>query len=226
MRGCAVWRLLVLMAIVCVAPAFAQSTPRGRADALCSPVRQAAVQARLEQLRTEDQADRTNSTVAQGAEARDLARRQEVASLFAEGCFSTGRDFHNAALVFQHGVIPDHYYLAWVWARRAVELGDTEAQWLVPRAIDRYLMISGYKQLFATNLVTDGVFLREGATGAWCVWPTVSGLTDDERVAVGGRALPAQIERVREMNQGRGGEGGVCAVELPDPPRGLFPGMW
>lgn len=194
-------------------------------DNACPAPRRAEASARLEQMRAADEADRTgNATLAEGAPARDLARRQETAAIFAEGCFSTGRDYHNAALIFQHGTVPEHYYQAWLFARRAVELGDSEAQWLVPRAIDRYLLNSGYKQVFATNLVTDRLYLGEAGQGAWCVWPTVSALTDAEREAAGARPLAAQIERAAGMNAN--GEGAMCPIDLPDPPRGMFPGSW
>lgn len=216
--------LLLLAALLVAAPAVqAQSIEQRARESACPAPRRAEAAARLEQLRAEDQADRTGGMV-EGAAARDLARRQETIAIFAEGCFAAGRDYHNAALILQHGVVPEHYYQAWLFARRAVELGDAEAQWLVPRAIDRYLMNSGYKQIFATNLVSDRFYLGEGATGVWCVWPTVTSLTDAEREAVGGRPLAAQITRAAGMNAN--GEGGVCPLDLPDPPRGIFPGSW
>lgn len=219
--------VLIALALVLLATpvALAQSVEQRSRDAACPAARRAEASTRLEQMRAADEADRTAAAqLAEGATARDLERRRETAAIFAEGCFATGRDYHNAALIFQHGVTPEHYYQAWLFARRAVELGDAEAQWLVPRTIDRYLMNTGYKQVFATNLVSDRFYVSEGAQGIWCVWPTVTSITDTEREAAGGRPLAAQIERARGMNAN--GQGGMCPLELPDPPRGMFPGSW
>ncbi len=219
-------RLIILLLLLC-APSFAHAqtyTDRLR-EAACSTARRAEVGARLEALRAEDQADRGDHTLADGAAARDLRRRQEVSALFAEGCFTAGRDYHNAALIFQHGTAPDHFYQVWLWARRAVELGDESAAWLIPRAVDRYLMNSGYKQLYATNLVTEQFYSADGSGAeTWCVWPNVAAFDDARRTAGGGATLTAQIERARRMNDGR--ESGVCPLDLPDPPQGLFPGVW
>ncbi|STX81663.1 Uncharacterised protein [Legionella busanensis] len=54
----------------------------------------------------------------------DLERRQRIGAIFAEGCLQSASDFAAAALVYQHGDIPDHYYQAFLWTKRAVELGD------------------------------------------------------------------------------------------------------
>ena len=219
--------ILVVLTLLPAPHALAQSIEERARDTACPAPRRAEASARLEQLRAEDEADRASvNAVNADTSIRDRARRTEASAIYSEGCFSTGRDYHNAALIFQHGVVPEHYYQAWLFARRAVELGDSEAQWLVPRAIDRYLMNTGYKQVFATNLVTDQFYLAEGYRGVWCVWPTVDALSDQERVAVRGNALAAQLERATGMNQSNGAPGAVCPLVLPDPPRGMFPGSW
>lgn len=191
----------------------------------CSTNRRAEVSVRLEVLRGIDQATRQAGHI---SIRTDLENRQEVASLFAEGCFTTGRDYHNAAVVFQHGSVPDHYYQTYVWAKQAVELGDAEAKWLIPRAIDRYALNSGYNQLFATNLVTESYFsdANETSRKAWCVWPTTRAVSDHQRVAMGVNRLDAQIARAQSMTTAPIVSKGICPITLPDMPRGLFPGIW
>lgn len=212
-----------LLVVALAAPSHSQSESpfTGARDMACPAEHRAEMSARLEAIRGEDQAERGGGAPAPGMTERDTARRVEVARIFAEGCFETGRDYHNAALVFQHGPTPEHHYQTWVWATRAVALGDAEAAWLIPRSIDRYLMISGYKQLFATNLSRP---FNGSDAGIWCVWPVVAAVDDEQWAAMGVRSLAEQLEVARGMNEG--GEGRECAMDLPDPPAGSFPGIW
>jgi hypothetical protein len=199
---------------------------KGRQEAACSVARRGEVSARLEAIRAIDQGGRVRGTPTPYTPESDLANRKEVATLFAEGCFTTGRDYHNAAVVYQHGEVPEHYYQTFVWANRAVQLGDPEARWLIPRAIDRWALNSGYKQLFATNLVTESYFgtVTEVSQKTWCVWPNVAQISDRQRRALGVNSLAQQVTRAKGMNTGP--SSGICTIEVPDPPRGMFPGYW
>ena len=184
----------------------------------------------MEAIRTIDQSGRARGAATPFTPQSDLENRTQVSILFAEGCFTTGRDYHNAALVYQHGEVPDHYFQTYVWASRAVKLGDMEAQWLIPRAIDRWAINSGYKQLFATNLVTESYFapVTEDSQKTWCVWPNVASITDRQRTALGVGTLAQQVTRAKRMNTGliTRQNTGVCTIQVPDPPFGLFPGYW
>ncbi len=112
------------------------------------------------------------------------------------------------------------------WANRAVQLGDGEARWLIPRAIDRWALNSGYKQLFATNLVTESYFgpVTEASQKTWCVWPNVARITDHQRRALGVNTLTQQVTRAKGMNIKP--SSGLCNIQVDDPPRGMFPGYW
>jgi len=103
-----------------------------------------AASVEIERLFAADQADRAGGGI-DGATMRkaDLRRRARVAELFAGGCLSKAGDFANAALIFQHGDVPEHFFQAYVWAHRAVELGDEAAGELVGLALDRYLVRTG-----------------------------------------------------------------------------------
>ena len=116
--------------------------------------------AELQQLRDADQADRTDPIdEAKMASMRtnDPIRRERVMKLIADGVPATGRDFHNAALVLQHGQSPDAYRLAHELSIVAVALGDSEAAWLVSRTYDRMLFNMGHRQRFGTQYRGDKV---------------------------------------------------------------------
>ncbi|MEM9837823.1 MAG: hypothetical protein AAF830_01575 [Pseudomonadota bacterium] len=196
---------------------------------ICPPERHEVASARLQKLRDADQDDRRGAIDASLTE-RDNARREEVAALFAEGCLITGRDHHNAALIFQHGKVPEHYYQAYRWAQRAVALGDTDAEWLISRAIDRFLLNSGYKQLFGSNAFSTAPRVGDGfgPPTPWCLEPVVKEFTDAQREAQGFPTLQERIDRIAQMNESDGREVGepFCDKDLADPPKGVFPGIW
>jgi len=182
-----------------------------------------AASKRLEDLRAADQADR--KTRPPNIAEADLARRVEVMEIFSKGCFKSGRDYHNGALIFQHGSVPEHYYQAYLWAETAMSLGDEDANWLVSRSVDRYLMKSGYKQIFATNTVTDSMFDPDaGKPPKWCLWQTVDGVSDEVRAAYGAKPFDAQMEQVKNNNEafGHAREGGYCDFDVPNPPKHLL----
>jgi hypothetical protein len=75
----------------------------------------------IQAVKDADQKDRASwATLTQKQWAkvakRDLKRRKQIAELFAEGCFKTAQDYMNAALVYQHGEVPDHFYQTYIWA--------------------------------------------------------------------------------------------------------------
>jgi hypothetical protein len=96
----------------------------------------------------------------------DLIRRKRVGEILAEGCFKTASDYKNAAMIYQHGNSPDHFFQAYVWSKKAVELGNTKEKQAVAQAIDRYLVSTGHKQLFGSQLYKDAT-----AT-CYCLQPT------------------------------------------------------
>lgn len=158
--------------------------------------------------------------------ANDRERRAAVEAYLDGGCLQTGRDHHNAALVFQHGGDLEHYRRAWALSVRAVELGDEEAAWLIPRAIDRYFMFAGYRQLYATNSRGE---LRDPEVGAeagfiMCLWPVVDAVSDADREALGVNTVAEQLAQIAEWNDED--EGRFCETDAEDPPRSEFPGYW
>jgi hypothetical protein len=90
----------------------------------------ASTNAELERLRQEDQADREgeiDNAKMQRMIQNDPIRRARVVDLIAAGVLATGRDFHNASLIMQHGRGVDDFRLAHELSICAVALGDSTA---------------------------------------------------------------------------------------------------
>lgn len=85
----------------------------------------------------------------------DADRREETRKLLATGVLHTGKDYEEAAFVFQHGSRPEDYLLAHTLAMVAVSKGDATAIWIAAATLDRYLEKIGQKQVFGTQYSSD-----------------------------------------------------------------------
>lgn len=115
--------------------------------------------AELKRLRDEDQADRQFTTPPSPEEwkpiaARDKARRARVRQLLDENKIATGDDYDAAALVFQHGDVPEDYQTAHELALIAGVLGKFGS--MVALAEDRFLQSIKRRQRFGTQFAWDG----------------------------------------------------------------------
>ncbi|STX81491.1 Uncharacterised protein [Legionella busanensis] len=194
---------------------------------LYKPEIQAERSAELQAIVVSDQEERENfegKTEEEFVELlkNDLERRQRVGAIFAEGCLQSAQDFAAAALVFQHGDIPDHYYQTFLWAKRAVELGDASQKQLMALGIDRYLVHLGRKQLFGSQ-----AFGEFKETLCYCLEPVEASFPDDLRQDYTGLTLQARFEWVASLNEGRScGEPAECNHTLKESPKGTIPGFW
>jgi len=195
----------------------------------CSPANPesfAKASAELQHLKDEDQADRqgpVNAIDWARVSPRDLERRVRVATLFAEGCFHDGKDYAAAAMIYQHGDGPDHPFQAFIWAKRALELGDMgENKWLMAAALDRYLVRSGQKELFATQ------YSKDTGSECWCLEPTELSFPDAERAEYTKKSIQQALEGSKQFdsNPGACAETTYCKHDLKPSPRGTVPGFW
>jgi hypothetical protein len=85
----------------------------------------------------------------------DADRREQTRKLLAAGALHTGKDYEEAAFVFQHGDKPEHYLLAHTLAMVAVSKGDATAIWIAAATLDRYLENIGQKQILGTQFSGD-----------------------------------------------------------------------
>ncbi|USN48027.1 MAG: hypothetical protein H6626_02755 [Pseudobdellovibrionaceae bacterium] len=154
---------------------------------------------------------------------RDITRRKRVGEIFGEGCFKDAKDFSAAALVYQHGDVPDHFFQAFIWAKRAVDLGDKSQKHLMALAIDRYLVNIGHKQLFASQASKSNV---NDPNSCWCMQQIEKTFPEKLRIEGAGKSLTKAFDWLEELNQGKNCPNTECDVELSPSPKGTVPGFW
>ena len=179
----------------------------------------------LQQLKEADQTEREgweqfSEADWQALSDNDLIRRKRVGELLGEGCFQSPQDYLAASLIFQHGTMPDHYYQAFIWANRAVELGDEKAKHLVALTIDRYLVSRGRKQLFGSQ-----VFAKE-IGGCFCMQPVEETVTDALRQDYFCPTIQEQYQWLASLNEGKDCPSSECETALKPTPIGSIPGFW
>jgi hypothetical protein len=200
------------------------SAPATSASAASWPPSCGGASAEIARLEDADQAARKAMITAEQwphvAEA-DLRRRVRISELFAEGCLKSADDFGSAALIFQHGDVPEHFLQTMLFASRAVGLGDASQKQLVALAADRYLMNTKHKQLFASQL------LRMNDNPCWCMPQVEPTFPDAQRVAYVGKTLEKQRQVVKSMNAATPACTKVeCDTPLQPTPKGTVPGLW
>lgn len=193
----------------------------------CPPGTQELRSTELRELAAQDQADRAgpfDSVDWSKVSPRDDARRARVGVIASLGCLASASDYASAGLVYQHGSTPDDFFHAYQWFQKAVELGDASQRVMVAKGADRFLVNSGYKQLFATQASKPSM----NPADCWCLEPVAPGFTPAQRAAYAERTLKEAFAWVDSLNAGAKscGPAASCAKELKDPPAGLLPGIW
>ena len=153
---------------------------------------------------------------------KDKIRRKRVAEIMSECGFTTAEDYAAASLIFQHGDVSDHYYLAFIWANKAVALGDPKQKSLVALTIDRYLVSIGKKQLFGSQ------FQASDANGwCFCLEPVEPTFPDSTRMAYLKKSFNDQIQFLKILNKGKKNcKNKVCPTKLSSTTKGSIVGFW
>lgn len=200
-------------------PARADSTFKQCPD---DPERQMLRSQELQTLVKEDQDDRTDPIDWVRVLPRDEARRKRIGEIFGEGCFKTADDYAAAALVYQHGNIPDHFFQTFLWAKKAVELGDPSQKRLMAMGIDRYLVNIGHKQLFATQAS------KPPKSDCWCLEEVEKSFPQKRRIELAQKSLSEMLQWVDSLNKDRTtcNTAKFCAKQFKDSPLGTVPGFW
>lgn len=203
-------------------PGQAAALPK---NCLQDPILQKIRSEELQQIVTDDQDDRKVRPIDWSkVYPRDVVRIKRVGEIFAEGCVSTGKDYAAAALVFQHGDHPDHYLQTYLWQKRAGELGEAGNKGLMLAALDRYLVSTGYKQLFATQ------YSKVGDEKCTCLQDIEDAFPEKKRVQMGGKTKKEALEYVLTENKERPlcQKITFCRSGLKSTPKGVlpFPGVW
>ena len=181
----------------------------------------------LQQIVKADQDDRVdwqNKTSEQmmGVQRRDEVRRKRVGEIFGEGCFSTAEDYAAAALVYQHGDTPDHFFQTLIWSKRGVELGDAKQKRMMALGIDRYLVNIGHKQLFGSQATRTG----PTEVSCWCLQQIEKAFPDKRRKQEAGKTLAEAFDWLKDLNAGKNCPVAECDTKLEATPKGTVPGFW
>lgn len=151
----------------------------------------------------------------------DLKRRKRVGEIFAEGCINTAADYKAAAMIYQHGTYPDHFYQTFIWSKRGVDLGDQKQNSMVGLGLDRYLVNSKHKQLFASQA------RKMNGSECWCLQPIEESFPDVIRLQYTGKTKADKIDWLKSMNVGHTCPDIECKMdELKPTPKGSVPGFW
>jgi hypothetical protein len=194
---------------------------QGYVDCFRDSARQKLRSQELQDIVNADQADRQGVVDWSVVAPRDEARRKRVGEIFGEGCIRAAADFAAAALVFQHGDVPEHYYQAYLFAKRAVELGDANQKHLMADGIDRYLISTGHKQLYATQ------GFRPSPDACHCLDAVEMSFPDQRRRRDANWSLKQGFEMVTRFDEGKNcGRPRFCDRPLAPTPRGSVPGVW
>jgi hypothetical protein len=155
----------------------------------------------------------------------DLKRRKRVGAMFAEGCINSTTDYMAAALIYQHGDMPDHFYQTYVWANKAYQLGDKNASRWIALSIDRYLINTGKKQLFGTQYFNANI---ASEASCYCMQPVEPAFPDSLRIQYLGQTLRDSYDLLATMNISRSCalKQADCDTPLASPAKRQFSGIW
>lgn len=124
----------------------------------------------------------------------DPPRREQTRRLLSIGALHTGRDYEEAAFIFQHGQTTDDFLLAHTLALVAVSKGDAGAIWIATATFDRYLQRVGQKQIYGTQYTNDG-------THPWTQEPFNHDLVSDAlREQLGAQSETIDKSRLNYLN--------------------------
>jgi hypothetical protein len=154
----------------------------------------------LKRMHDEDQADRAPSEGKSIDWAvvglRDKARLRRVQELYAQNLLQTANDYYHAAMILQHGEVPEDFLLAHEFCVAAIIKGknDQDARRLAAASEDRFLMGIGRPQRFGTQYQSIG----EGPIRHYKV---DAGVTDDLRRVMDVPSLAELKAREAEFNK-------------------------
>ncbi|PHS08379.1 MAG: tetratricopeptide repeat protein [Kordia sp.] len=144
-----------------------------------------------------DQADRQTDNIDWSVVSkRDSLREVRIYQLLDSNRVRTSKDYHNAAMIFQHGGNSTAYGMAVKLMRKSIELDSTANKWLLAAAIDRCLLSNDEPQIYGTQ------YQKFGKDEPWELGEIdTTKISDTERIEYGVETLAEQREKVRQMNR-------------------------
>ena len=110
---------------------------------------------RVHQLEIEDQSENPGNISEADFYRHGDERRAEIRQLLVEGKLISGKDFSDAALIFQHGEKPEDFLFAHVLAVEGLIRGVSADKWIAAATLDRYLQAVNQPQIFGTQYPAD-----------------------------------------------------------------------
>lgn len=157
--------------------------------------------AELERLHREDQSDRTPADGKaidwSKVGPRDKARLERTKQLYKENQLNTANDYYHAALILQHGRVPEDFLLAHEFCVVAISKGrnDKATRWLAAASEDRFLMNIGRPQRFGTQ------YQAHPANAPYKLYEVDEGVTDELRRQMSTPTLAEAKQREVELNK-------------------------
>ncbi|MFK7781476.1 tetratricopeptide repeat protein [Psychroserpens sp.] len=144
-----------------------------------------------------DQADRNVDNIDWSiVSKRDSLREVRIYQLLDSNKVKTSKDYHNAAMIFQHGGDSVAYGMAVKLMRKSIELDSSASKWLLAAAIDRYLLSKDEPQIYGTQ------YQKYGKDEPWQIGKMdTTKISDAERIEYGVETLAEQKVKVKRMNQ-------------------------
>jgi len=143
-----------------------------------------------------DQADRQTDIIDWSVVSKnDSLREVRIYQLLDSNKVKTSKDYHNAAMIFQHGGDSTAYGMAVKLMQKSIELDSTADKWLLAAAIDRYLLSKDEPQIYGTQ------YQKFGKDEPWQIGKMdTTKISDAERVEYGVETLAEQRVKVKQMN--------------------------
>ncbi|OUS01496.1 hypothetical protein A9Q86_06875 [Flavobacteriales bacterium 33_180_T64] len=127
---------------------------------------------------------------------RDHLRRERISQLLDSNKIHTSLDYHNAAMIFQHGEDSIAYGMAVKLMQKSIELDPKADKWLLAAAIDRNLLSRNKPQIYGTQ------YQKIGDNNPWSLREIdTAQISDSQRIEYGVETLAQQREKVKNMNK-------------------------
>jgi tetratricopeptide (TPR) repeat protein len=150
----------------------------------------------LIQIYKNDQSDRQTDNIDWSVVSKnDSLREVRIYQLLGSNKVKTSKDYHNAAMIFQHGGDSIAYGMAVKLMQKSIELDSTANKWLLAAAIDRNLLSRNKPQIYGTQY-----FRMRGKPWELREIDTTQ-ISDAERMEYGVETLAEQREKVKRMNR-------------------------
>jgi len=153
---------------------------------------------------------------------KDNEHLLRIEKFFKEGCLTSAEDFAAAAMVFQYGATSKHFFQSFLWAKKAVDLGDTNQKRLMALSVDRYLISINHQQIFASQAFKPDW----PKNSCWCLEKVEKSFPDKLRLHYMGNNLNAQITWLKGLNKNNKCPQIYCNKKRKNSPKGTVPGFW